>query len=132
MAELVGLVASVAALAELTLKVFTNLYRLYGDVRGPAAELRNELGLMLGVIDNLKETIRNDESSLQSYHRSLEGAVAEFVRMVEEMEKRIVPEQINGIKILKWPFTEGENKIYLERIERYKGTINIAMNAKQL
>ena len=135
MAEVVGLVASVAALAELTLKVFTNLYRYYVDLSlapESSATLRHELGLTLGIVESLNETVKNDTPSLHSYHRSLEGAVAELIKMLEEMERRVGAEQTRGIRKLKWPFTKQENEQYLATIERYKGTINTAMNTEQL
>jgi len=135
MAELVGLIASVGSLAELTLSVFTSLYRYYGDVKsGPtaSADLRNELGVMLNVIDHLKESLKSDTPSLQVYCNVLGGAVAELTWMIKEMEKRVAAEKAKGINRLKWPFSKSENEEFLTRIERYKGTINLALNKEQM
>jgi hypothetical protein len=133
--EIVGLLASVAQLADLTLKVFTNLYRFYGDLKNApvrSAELREELGTILSVIETLKEALDQNTRTNPNLGRGiLETTVAQFVKLLQEMERRIAAHRTSVIQRLKWPFDERENKQFVERIERYKNTFNLALNVSQ-
>src|SRR5271170_3641582 len=100
MAELFGLISGAAALAEITLVVFTNLYRYYGNVKHApkaSAELRNELGITLNVIDRLSGSLKKDTPSLQPYYKVLDAAVSELTLTLKDMEKRVTAEHTKGI-----------------------------------
>lgn len=135
MAEVVGLITSVGTLAEITLAVFTNLYRYYGDVKSApkaSAELRNELGVMLNVLEHLQGSLRNDTPSLQPYYNVLEDALSKLTRLVKDMDQHVSVEHMKGIGRLTWPFKKSENEELIERIGRYKSTITMALNKEQM
>ncbi len=131
--EIVGLTASIGALAELTLKVFTTLYTYYGDVKnGPSrsAELRDELGAMLALFEGLKQSLSRG-NYIDNTGANLHGELGNLHEILVEMQDRVKADQTRGIRRMTWPFKEGENKKFIERLERCKSTFNLALNIDQ-
>jgi hypothetical protein len=62
---------------------------------------------------------------------SLRQSATEFNLLLKALERRINPEQIQGFKRLKWPFSKTENERMIQRIERYKAAFNLALNIEQ-
>jgi hypothetical protein len=127
MAEL-GSAASIniAKLCELTLKVLGNLYRYYNDVGAApvrSKELRDELGAMSGLLQQLEDAIKAD-----AINKCLESALGQYRIMIDDMERRTTPDQTSGIRRLKWPFKQDENVRFLQSIERHKSTFLLALN----
>jgi hypothetical protein len=55
-----------------------------------------------------------------------------FVDMLVTMQERVKADQTKGIgKRMKWPFCERQNQQFIEKIERYKSTFNLALNIDQ-
>jgi hypothetical protein len=52
--------------------------------------------------------------------------------LLKEMTARIEVKDCDIQKRLRWPFTEKQNKEYLDKVERYKNTFNFALNAHQM
>ena len=128
------LLAAIGGVAELTLAVFSNLYRYYRDIlKAPkySDDIRRELGVMLGVTTSLREAIKQDKSAMTAASKSaLENAVDDFDSLLREMEDRVAPKFIHGRRVLLWPFSMDENRHLLERIERYKNTFDLTLELK--
>jgi len=125
----VGLVASVAQLADLVLRVITNLHNYYRDFEAAprcSAQLRAELKRLFLVVSDLEEL---SEAKLRRF--SIEAELKEMVELLQEMLSRITPRHTRGLKRLQWPFREAENKEFLGRIERLKSSFIIILNIAQ-
>ena len=130
----VGLVASVAQLAEGAGQTFSALFRFFDDVRmAPkrSRELRQELGILCDLLCMLENALTSPSSSrMWSIPDSLSSTLSDFQTMLDTMNIRIDNRQTQGIRRLKWPFTNDENERYLSRIERFKGTFNSLLTIK--
>lgn len=127
-----SLASSVAQIADLTFKLFTNLHKYYRDIRAAptrSRELRMEVDAMLDLITELHETFERNPQGL--YRPSLKEGVNEFRWMLEEMVRRTLPEKAAVLQRLKWPFKETENRDFLFRIERFKTSFIMVMNISQ-
>jgi hypothetical protein len=123
----------VASLAGALSKVFKALYD-YGHSVKEAPEKSQQLQEELFALSNIarrlevtlaKVSIRGDAKPVP------EESITRFVEMLEEMEGKIAIPEGMSIKRLKWPFSLKENMEYLERIERFKATLNLALNVYQ-
>src|SRR5579859_6670568 len=113
----VGLAASVAQLAGLTLKVFVTLCQYYQSAKGAptqSRELRSELEVVFDLTASLQVMV--EQNPQQIFPRSLVTAVDEFLVVLADMEKRVEPGNVKGIQRLKWPFNENQNHLYISRI----------------
>jgi hypothetical protein len=122
----VGLIASVAQIAEGTIKIAISLTNYFRDVKNAPArsqELRSELRTLAAILSVLQETLEVDSKAL----RTLEHSVDEFQKLLASLSVRISPERTEGFNKLKWPFSAAENDKILATIERYKSTFNIAL-----
>jgi len=125
----VGLVAGVMQLADLVLRVITNLHNYYRDFEAAprcSAQLRTELKRLFLVVSNLQEL---SEAKLRRF--SIEAELKDMVELLQEMLSRITPRHTRGVKRLQWPFKEAENKEFLSRIERFKSSFIIILNITQ-
>lgn len=68
-----------------------------------SAELRNELGIILNVIDRLSGSLKKDTAVL-------DDAVSETVQRLKDMEQRVTAGDTEGFNRLKWLFTESDNE----------------------
>src|ERR1700721_1250545 len=95
--EVAGLILGVI---RLTANVLTSLYQFYSDVKAAPARsiaLRDELGLVLGVVNKLKERVDQDPGTVEC-NSPLKLALENFITMIEEMNKRIEREQKRGLE----------------------------------
>jgi hypothetical protein len=125
----VGLVASVAQLADLMLRIVTNLHNYYRDFEAAprcSAQLRTELKRLFLLVSDLEEL---SEAKLRRF--SIEAELKDMVQLLQEMQSRLTPRHTRGLKRLQWPFREAENKEFLNRIERFKSSVNIILNIEQ-
>lgn len=128
-----GLAGSVAGLADLAFKVFSNLHKYYRDVRSAPAQseqLRRELDAMLDLITVMQETFEANPNEL--LRPSLAAEVNDFEAMLQDMMRRTQPRNTQGLQRLRWPFREDENKYYISRIERFKLSFSLVMNITQM
>lgn len=126
----IGLAASVEQLAALAATIFCTLYSYYEAVRDApkhSEELRKEMGV---VGDQLNSLVLMFDSSPTTTNvpQSLIECVVEFERTLKDMNERIKVCQTAGLRRLKWPFSKGENKDLLFKMERFKSIINTALN----
>ena len=128
----IGLVASVAQIAEHAIKLVTALNNYCHEVKEAPArskELRDEFATVSHVLNALKETLSIDSIALNV---SLERSVQEFQNLLSELEPRISQERTKGLSKFKWPFNKAENEKFIHKIERYKATFSLALNISQM
>ena len=132
--SIIGLAASVNQLAATAKSTFSVLFQYYGDFRDApkrSRELRQELGTICDLLDSLDDGLTSQSTNSSfTIPASLNLAIEEFQTMLENIKPRVKESQTKGVRRLKWPFTKDENDRYLSRMERYKATINVALNIK--
>ena len=121
-----------ASVAGTLSKVFKALYD-YGhsikDAPEKSQQLQEELFSLSNIARRLEVTLA--KATIRGTKPIPEEPVTRFVEMLEEMEEKIVIPEGMSIKRLKWPFSQKENMEYLERIERFKATLSLALNVYQ-
>jgi hypothetical protein len=125
----IGLVASIGQLASLAVQVFTNLHKYYRDFeQAPkrSRQLRRELDRTFVLVTEVQSTFEANPCEL--LRPSLESEVEEFKEVLQEMLNRASPQNIKGLRRLKWPFREAENDEFIARIERFKSSFSLVMN----
>jgi Fungal N-terminal domain of STAND proteins len=130
----VGAAASIASLANVALRVFAALYQYYSDVKSApthSMELREELGVLIGVFENFKIAIAQGKKLETSRCSGIEKAIPLIQKLLETMEGKIDADKTKGLNRAKWPFKKEENKHYIERLERFKLTMSIAIGIEQ-
>lgn len=136
----VGLVASAAQLGDYTITVVRSLLHYVSEVKEAPArsvELQNELATMSGMLLNLKitlETCPNNiaDTRLSSLNVTFTKVEDTLKKILDKLEGYVKPGQTKGLNRLKWPFKSQEISTYVERLQRYNGTLLSAMNVQQL
>jgi len=131
MAEAVGLAASIAGLANLTLSVVSALYKYGSDFKSAPAhseQLRKELADLQTLCKIVEETVKVTTNGLPE---ALDGQVNGFKTILEAMLERAAIQKSIGLRRLKWPFDKAENAEYITKIERFKSTLNLIVNIEQ-
>jgi hypothetical protein len=127
-----GVAAAAAQFAGLALSVSNKLVQFISSVKEApkkSRELISEISIVSHTLEDLKSTLE----ATQSTDGSLTNATFKgFADLLNEMTARIEVKENDIQKRLKWPFTEKQNKEYLERVERYKNTFNFALNSLQM
>lgn len=149
MAEVVGLVASIIGIAQLTGKLVQVEYDYIGGVKDAPSTLRklvDELQSLSKVLTILQGHARKDKSLKFTALQSLNGQNGPLVGIHRELEKLLLKLKPGGkglrssiswrlkgtISKLKWPLEEGETLEHIARIERYKSTFQLALSADHL
>lgn len=58
-------------------------------------------------------------------------AISSFHALLQELEKKLEPKRVVGIRRLTWPFNEEKIATILQRIERLKGIFNLVLGIEQ-
>ena len=130
--EIAGLVLGIIPIAA---KVLSTLYGIYGDVKNAPAlstDLREELGAILALMKNVKHVLEHQTKIINDDAGGLEASARQLLGLLQEIEQNIDANQSRGLHRLPWPFKEAENKRLIEKMERCKGTFNIAWNIAQM
>jgi hypothetical protein len=128
-----GLAGTVAQLLQFTGEVVVKLYRYYWDVKKAAnsiAELREEIGLSLSLLDGLHEALIT-KSGIGNTDQ-LARSVDLFDKMLKEMDSRITPEKAKGIGKWIWPFSKETNTEMIATLGRYNNTFQTALEIDQM
>lgn len=130
------MVASVSSLADITAKIFVDLFEYYRAVKQApkrSAELRNELQSVSCMLDQVKKQFTDVPENVVSPHvlKSMKHSTEEFEKLLRGLGDRIRREKTNGFQRIIWPFSSSENAEYLTSIERYKSILNLALSIKQ-
>jgi hypothetical protein len=135
-ASVIGLVAAVAQLLDQGASVFKFASGLYKDVKDAptqAAKLVYEMTTMIGVVTSLKLTLDTFPETLPvSQQKPLTTSIEKLLEILQEMEKKCDPKQMTAFGRLKWPFQEKKTNEYIERIQRYRGILGIALQQEQM
>ncbi|KAI5838991.1 hypothetical protein DFP73DRAFT_243697 [Morchella snyderi] len=135
MAEVVGFIASIASLVQITAKVY-GLMHIYvvGVNRADKdrQELLEELNTLSLLVVHLQDEVReNWEGSpalqkLCSREGMLQGFALECALELTKLEARF-NQKNRFLGRLKWPLQAGETKEYVAKIERFKSAVDVAL-----
>jgi len=124
----------VGSLAGTLSSVFKGLYEYCQNVKKApekSKQLRDELYALSDVAQNMN-TLLAKSSPRASGNIVMDETVVEFEKMLQEMERKVtLPKGTITWERLKWPFSLKENAEYIERIERFKITLNLALSVFQ-
>ena len=137
MAEVVGLVASIATLVQTTRYAI----KFIGEVKDSSREcsrLLVELSMTAGILDSLRAMLEGDsEKTWLSTARSLgepQGPLTQFESLVGALVSKLKPS--TGLrkagKAITWPFRKEEVKDMLGAIERQKTMFTLALELDQV
>jgi hypothetical protein len=132
--DTVGVVASVAQLAELTAKILGGLYRYYDNVKSAqirSSELRNELTSLLGLLTLLEQSLHDEVEDISPMVAALQDLIGPLHDVIHELAGRVQTEKTEGWRKLKWPFDKDENQHFIARITRYKENLILALNMEE-
>lgn len=130
----IGLVASIAQLADLAASISGGLYIYFRKVKQAlkrSDDLRKEVLILAAVLEQLKTALQsNPIKNLPSQDRFMES-VSELLKTMNAKTSRL---ELNaGVigKRLIWPFTQKEEEECLSKIERYKSTFNLLLQSAE-
>jgi len=126
----VGLVAAAAQLTANVKCILVDYLRGVIDAPKQSRELRQELGAMCELLDDLQNVITTKSQFASS--ASLKKAIEDFNAMLNEINEKIQISKTKGVHRLTWPFAKDESMKLLERIKRYNGIFNSALNLQTL
>lgn len=135
MAEAIGVAASIAGLVQVIATVYGLIHTYAGGVNRAdkdRQELLEELKTLSLLVVHLQDEVReNWEGSpalqaLCSRDGVLQGCALECAVELKRLEDRFKHKN-RFLSRLKWPLQAGETKEYVEKIERFKSTVDIAL-----
>lgn len=129
-----GLAAAVVQVTGFAGEVLLKLYRYYLDVNRAtlrAAELREEVGLAFSQLNAISAELNTGRNTLSIDASQLYNTLIRFGKLLEKINRRVQPESLQGIKLLKWPFQMEDTAQIISEIERCKSTFTLALNLNQ-
>ena len=130
----VGIAASAVQFVDLADNVFSVLFQYFKKViKAPkdSRELRDHAYQLYDILNILQSTLETtNPRPITESTNTLNNIFIEFSKTMKDMENRVVKEG-EWKKRLKWPFTEKENKIFLEKLKNYKGIFDSALSIIQ-
>jgi hypothetical protein len=131
-----GIAGTAVQLVEQTLRISDCLYQYFKSVKNAPAksrELRQEALLLSDVLETLaalfsaqnKPTVLPNSGKYADVLQEFKETMAEMAKKVEIKKGKL------SFKRLAWPFNERENEKYLARMERFKGSFQLAVQALQ-
>jgi hypothetical protein len=136
--SIVGLVAAGAQFVDFaykTLKALSQLCNEIAEAPAEANELRYEISSTVGAVTSLKVLLETDPDCISDSEGTLREALTSAIKitgeMLERLEKRISASQKKKLHRVIWPFKKKEVTEYVEKIQRYKGTIHLALQVNQ-
>ena len=130
----VGLAAAIDDLSALVANVVSNLYKYWGAVQDAprrSLELRTEIGSLLGLLTNVKDSLTNSVTPTESFLDAVLTTVDQLQEVLKEMERQTDVNRVQGLRACIWPFTNNEIDRFIKKIERYKATLSLALNIEQ-
>lgn len=141
MAELIGLVASILGVIQLTAQVTELTYGYISGVKRASEDMQmlaNELttlGKVLGAIkDYLDINPQHSETALAQLQGS-NGPLRGCRRLLELLQAKLAPKEgkLNKfIDSLKWPLKDVETQGYISQFERHKTLFNLALSVDHM
>lgn len=153
MAEALGLVASIIAVLQITNTVISVCHDYGAALHGASSELsqvQNEIETLRDVLQTLEPLAKQAElagpaagTSLSALflicgpNSLLEHCLDEVKRLDEKLKSpswsnRFGPKRKALVQALRWPLKEAETRKILEKLERFKNTLALAVNVDQV
>ena len=132
--EAIGLLASVAQLADYTGTFLLNLYQYYVDINDAAKcadELRTQVGLSLSLLNALHQILPKSLLTQPEYSR-LERSLNAVLELFETYNEKIKPENAKGRRILTWPFKKQEIRTLVSSLQEKNTTFQWALTHVQM
>lgn len=131
-----GIAGTAVQLAEQTLRISDCLYQYFKSVKNAPAksrELRQEALLLSDVLETLAALFSaQNKQTVMPHSGKYADMLQEFKETMAEMAKKVeIKKGKLSFKRLAWPFNERENEKYLARMERFKGSFQLAVQALQ-
>jgi len=106
------------------------------DASKQATELRNEISAMIGITTTLRVTLETTPSSIPATQgQALSDAIKHCMEILQDIlqnvEECCEPAKTTGFRKMTWPFQKGKSDRFLKKIERYKATLNCALQIEQ-
>ena len=129
-----GVAAGAAQFVELTENVLLGLFQYFNKVTKASKlsrELRDHVYQLSNILNELQSTLEaTNPRPITASTNTLNDIVVEFSNTMKDMEGRVVKEG-EWNKRFQWPFTEKENKIFLEKLKSYKSIFDSALTVIQ-
>jgi hypothetical protein len=133
-----GLVEGIRHLADLSARVFYDLFDLLRDASRPprlSKEFRDDALLLSDVLQRLKSTMKSIPTTLPSTGETslaaLQEAVSQSRATLETIATDIRREEGLVDERRLWKFTHTENAEYVEKLRAYKDTFASVLNATE-
>jgi hypothetical protein len=126
---MVGLAASVATIADITLIVFVNLNSFYQKVHNApkkSNELRERLDWLLDQLGDIQDVLEKGSAKTRSETLQHFEGIKSWLKVLQQRTARKSPHSV--IRRLKWPFTEKENESIIHDIESVKWILDTLRN----
>ncbi|KAL4724496.1 hypothetical protein ACLX1H_007937 [Fusarium chlamydosporum] len=141
MAEVLGVASSVIAVVDLSAKVFSLCLQYYREVKNAKVDiekLREEVATFQTTAKELQTLVEGPRGKELKVSQQLTTAIKDGRSRLEDLEKQLQPSTRRkrmsrlGIHAIKWPFESKEVKRTIEDLERYRGSISLALNIDQI
>ena len=127
--------AGAAQFVDLAANVFWGLFQYFKEVKNApklSRELQDQAYLLSNILNEIQSTLEDtDPRPIAASTNILNDIVVEFAKTMKDMEGRFVVKEGELKKRLQWPFTEKENKIFLEKLKSYKSIFDSALTVIQ-
>ena len=131
---------TILAVAELSAKVLSVIAKYYWDVKNAKADierLSNEIRSFHDILQKVQKLVQSFGATRLPISVSLAEAVKQSLLDITMLEDKLNPGKGGrvmkrvGLRALKWPLTKKEVDDYVAKLERYKTTLGLALNADQ-
>jgi hypothetical protein len=129
----IGLVSTVAQLADFTGIFLLKLYRYYVDVSEAsksADEIRSEVGLSLSLLNALHQVLPTSLVTPTEYSL-LEESLISVRRILEKYDEEVKPENTKGRRKWSWPFRREQIHELVSALQKRNATFQLALNLVQ-
>ncbi|KAL8966803.1 MAG: hypothetical protein Q9197_005783 [Variospora fuerteventurae] len=126
------------AIGQVSAKVVSIIWKYYSDVKDAESNitfLANEIQDFRNVVQSLQDLLQR--SSKVSVSAALETTITQALTDINSLETKLDPGtrakamRRLGKRALKWPFTKKEVDEWVVRFQRFKATVNLALNTDQ-
>ena len=129
------------AVGQVSGKTLSIIWKYYSEVKGAKdkiVHLANEIQNLQLVLHKLRELIKQDTTTGKlSTSASLDKTIEQSLLDMQTLEKKLNPGigdkamKKFGKRALKWPLAAKETEEWMARLQRLKGTLNLALSTDQ-
>jgi hypothetical protein len=141
MAEPLGVASSVIAVVDLSAKVFSLCLQYSREVKNAKDDverLRKEVTAFQDTTEKLKALLEGTRGRELKTSQQLISAIEDGHSALGKLEQRLRPSTGRktisrfGMRALKWPFQNKDFEGTIEKLERCRGNISLALNIDQM